>query len=145
MKKRLFFVIVYALALIITAINTTVTIKDNLFFDINNLPTGKLSYALQSPSGDKTLNIYVVENALGAAVRGEIVMGDTVKNVFWQTDTASVASFWEDNDVVNVNELSLNVTLGAVYDCRRGTSLFQEGNLGGLAAPEVIAKLEENK
>ncbi len=145
MKKKIFFIFVYALTLIITAINVTISIKDSLFFDINNLPSGDLAYSLSSPSGDKTLNIYVVENSLGAAVRGEIITGENVKNIFWQTNTDSVASFWENDDVVNIHEVSINLAQGAVYDCRRGTSLFQEGNLGGLAAPEVIANMEENK
>ncbi|MBQ8202767.1 MAG: hypothetical protein IJZ75_00610 [Clostridia bacterium] len=145
MKKNIFFIIVYALTLIISAVNVAITIKDNLFFDINSLPQGNYSYSVASPTGDKVLNIYVVENSLGAAVRGEIVSGGVAKNVFWQTDTAAVASYWENNDVVNVNELSINIAQGAVYDCRRGTSLFQEGNLGGLAAPEIINNLQENQ
>lgn len=145
MKKNIFFIIVYALTLIISAVNVAITIKDNLFFDINSLPQGNYSYSVTSPTGDKVLNIYVVENSLGAAVRGEIVSDGVAKNVFWQTDTAAVASYWENNDVVNVNELSINIAQGAVYDCRRGTSLFQEGNLGGLAAPEIINNLQENQ
>ena len=143
MKKKIFFIFVYALTLIITAVNVTIAIRDSLFFDINNLPSGDLSYTISSPTGDKTLNIYVVENSIGAAVRGEIVSGDTVKNIFWQTGTEAVNSFWENNDVVNIHQVSINLAQGAVYDCRRGTSLFQEGNLGGLAAPEVIANMEE--
>lgn len=145
MKKRLFFIIFYALTLIITSINVAITVKDNLFFDINKLPKGNFSYSVASPSGNKTLNIYVVKNSLGSAVRGEIVSGEAVKNIFWQTGTSSVLSFWENDEVVNIHEVSINLSQGAVYDCRRGTSLFQEGNLGGLAAPEVIANMEENK
>ena len=145
MKKNIFFVIIYALALIISFVNVGITIKDNLFSDINELPTGEYAYSVTSPDGSRVLNIYTVKNALGSAARGEIVENGAAKNIFWQTNTRAVVSFWENNEVVNIHEVSINLTHGAVYDCRRGISLFQEGNLSGKAAPEIIEYLEENK
>ncbi len=145
MKKNIFFVIVYTMALIISFVNVGITIKDNLFSDINELPKGNYAYSVTSPDGTRVLNIYTVKNALGTATRGEIVEGDTAKNIFWQTGAEHIVSFWENNEVVNIHEVSINLTHGAVYDCRRGISLFQEGNLSGKDAPEIIEYLEENK
>lgn len=145
MKKNIFFVIVYALALIISFVNVGITIKDNLFSDINELPEGHYAYSVTSPDGSKVLNIYTVKNALGSAARGEIVTDGTAKNIFWQTNAEQVVAFWENNEVVNIHEVSINLTHGAVYDCRRGISLFQEGNLSGKDAPQIIEYIEENK
>ena len=145
MKKNIFFVIIYAMALIISFVNVGITIKDNLFSDIDELPEGQYAYSVTSPDGTRVLNIYTVRNALGSATRGEIVADGAAKNIFWQTGTEQVVSFWENNEVVNIHEVSINLTHGAVYDCRRGISLFQEGNLSGKDAPEIIEYLEENK
>ncbi len=145
MKKNIFFVIVYALALIISLVNVGITIKDNLFSDINELPKGTYAYSVTSPDGSRVLNIYTVKNALGSAARGEIVAEGTTKNIFWQTNAEQVVAFWENNEVVNIHEVSINLTHGAVYDCRRGISLFQEGNLSGKDAPQIIEYIEENK
>lgn len=145
MKKNIFFVIVYTMALIISFVNVGITIKDNLFSDINELPEGNYAYSVTSPDGTRVLNIYTVKNALGTATRGEIVEGDTAKNIFWQTGAEHIVSFWENDEVVNIHEVSINLTHGAVYDCRRGISLFQEGNLSGKDATEIIEYLEENK
>ena len=145
MKKNLFFIIIYALALIISFVNVGITIKDNLFSDINELPVGQYAYSVTSPDGSRVLNIYTVKNALGSATRGEIIENGAAKNIFWQTGAEHVVSFWENNEVVNIHEVSINLTHGAVYDCRRGISLFQEGNLSGKDAPQIIEYLEENK
>ncbi len=145
MKKNIFFVIIYTMALIVSFINVGITIKDNLFSDINELPVGNYAYSVTSPDGTRVLNIYTVKNALGAATRGEIVEGGSAKNIFWQTGSEHIISFWENDEVVNIHEVSINLTHGAVYDCRRGISLFQEGNLSGKDAPEIIEYLEENK
>ena len=145
MKKNIFFIIIYFMALIISFVNVGITIKDSLFSDIDELPVGQYAYSVTSPDGSKVLNIYTIKNSIGTATRGEIVADGTAKNVFWQTDADHVVSFWENDEVVNIHEVSINLTHGAVYDCRRGISLFQEGNLSGKDAPQIITYIEENK
>lgn len=135
--------ILYILTAAVTIFNLAVSVKESLFFDIDRLPEGKLISSSVSPDKKRTLNIYSVENSVGSAVRGEIVYKNEKKNIFWQTGITYADSFWINDKGVNINGVGLNVINEDTYDSRRGTSLFQEGNLGGEAAPEIIAELNK--
>ena len=71
MKKKIFFSAVYVLALVITLVNVVFSLKNYLFSDINELPRGKWISQEVSPDGEKTVDIYLVKNCLGTAIRGE--------------------------------------------------------------------------
>ena len=105
------------------------SVRDGLFTNIAELPIGTLASSSLSPSGEKKLNIYVVENNLGVAVRGEISTASESHNIFWQTDINSVEAVWLNEDTVLINEIPLNADDTFGYDCRRGYSLFEEGSL----------------
>ena len=127
--KNIGFKILYVITVLIIAVDIGFAVKGSLFTDIADLPMGTLQTSTVSPSGEKTMNIYVVENNLGVAVRGEIVQNDTKHNIFWQTGIDEVEAVWLNNDTVVINEIPLNADDTFGYDCRRGYSLFDEGSL----------------
>lgn len=127
--KNVGFKILYAVTALIIAVDIGFAVKGSLFTDIADLPTGTLKSASVSPSGEKTMNIYVVENNIGVAVRGEIEQNNTKYNIFWQTGIDEVDAVWLNEDTVVINEMPLNSDDTFGYDCRRGYSLFDEGSL----------------
>lgn len=127
--KNLWFKILYAITAIVVFADLTCTIRGSLFTDISQLPKGELSYSAVSPSGDKALNIYVVENNISTAVRGEIVTSTDKYNIFWQTDIETVDAYWNDEKNVVINDIMLDSGDLFGYDCRRGYSLFDEGSI----------------
>lgn len=145
MLKKILLKCFYGLTFAVTVFNLAAGVKESLFFDINRLPEGKLTCSVNSPDGKRTLNIYTVENSIGQAVRGEVVYKNKKTNVFWQTGIKNAETMWLNNDGIVINGVGLNVKNGDTYDSRRGTSLFQEGNLGGEAAPENIAVLSKQR
>lgn len=127
--KNLGFKLLYIITLIIMALELGFAVKENLFTDIAELPTGVLERSISSPLGHKTLNIYLVKNNLGVAVRGEIATANSAHNIFWQTGIDSVDVVWLDDETVVINEIPLNANDTFGYDCRRGYSLFDDGAL----------------
>lgn len=127
--RNLGFKILYIITAIVVIIELAFTVNEGLFTDIADLPTGTLASSSVSPSGEKKLNIYVVKNNLGVAIRGEILNGDNTHNIFWQTGIDEVEAIWLNEDTVLINEIPLNADDTFGYDCRRGYSLFDEGSL----------------
>lgn len=127
--KNFVFKLIYILTAVVVIINLVYTVKAGIFSDISNLPDGNLSYTCDSPSGDKTLNVYVVKNNLGTAVRGEIATKSQKYNIFWQVNTDLENAGWFDDENIEINGVVLNSTDKFGYDCRRGYSLFDEGSL----------------
>ena len=127
--RNIGFKIVYLLTAVIVVVELIFSVKGSLFTDISKLPQGTLLYSSESPSGDKNLNIYVVKNNLGVAVRGEIQTQSDKYNIFWQTDADFQNAYWIDENDVVINDIPLNSSDTFGYDCRRGYSLFDEGSL----------------
>lgn len=125
--KKMCFNLLYVITAVVVIFNVFMSIKTSIFFDIDDLPKGKEIYSVKSPNGDKSFNIYLISNSLGTAVRGSVEDKKGSKNVFWQTNIESVDASWVDNNIVMINDMSLDVSKGGFYDCRRGISLFQEG------------------
>ena len=128
MKRNAGFKLLYIFVAVIIVANTVLGVYNSLFADIENLPQGKKVYSLASPSGTDTLNIYIVSNSLGSAVRGELQSADGIKNIYWQTETDAVDAYWADDQSLIINNIPLNVAKGDDYDCRRGISIFAEGS-----------------
>ena len=130
MKNKAVFITVYILALIVTLVNTFYSIRNYLFADMNELPVGEFVSEHASVEGDRTVEIYLVKNSLGTAVRGELVFssGDR-KNIFWQTGISGVNVRWGPDNVSFFNNVPLSGNGDNSYDCRRGTSLFTDGAL----------------
>lgn len=127
--KNIGFKIIYIVTALIIFAELAFAVKGSLFTNIAELPTGTLKATSVSPSGEKTMNIYVVENNLGVAVRGEIEQKNERHNIFWQTGIDSVDAVWLNDETVVINEIPLSADDTFGYDCRRGYSLFDEGSL----------------
>ena len=127
--KNIGFKIIYLITALVIIVELGFTVKSSLFTDIAELPTGELESSSVSPSGEKMMNIYVVKNNLGVAIRGEIEQNNQKHNIFWQTGIDTVEAVWLNDDTVVINEIPLNADDTFGYDCRRGYSLFDEGSL----------------
>ncbi|MBR0466240.1 MAG: hypothetical protein IJJ40_01945 [Clostridia bacterium] len=129
MKKRVFFLSVYFLAFLITAVNVFFSLKNYLVVDINELPVGTLVSETASPSGEKEVKVYRVENTLGTAIRGELIIGGTPHNIFWQTGIDDISVEFTSDEIVQFNNVPLVADGKNSYDCRKGTALFTGGAL----------------
>lgn len=127
--KNIGFKILYTVTALIILVEMGLCVKESLFTDIAKLPLGTKVNSYSSPSGEKTMNVYLVKNNLGSAVRCEIENADETYNIFWQTGIDSVEVVWLNNDEIAINEIPLNANDKFGYDCRRGYSLFDEGSL----------------
>ena len=127
--KNIGFKILYLITALVIIVELGFAVKNSLFTDISQLPLGELESSSVSPSGEKTMNIYVVKNNLGVAIRGEIEQNSKKHNIFWQTGIDAVEAVWLNDDTVVINEIPLNADDTFGYDCRRGYSLFDEGSL----------------
>lgn len=116
----------YLLTVLVVLFNTFYSVHDYLSADINNLPEGDFEYSIQSPDGQNKMNIYLVKNSIGTAVRGEFETKDGVSNIFWQTGADSADVVWNSDTVIVIN--GIPVDSEHPYDCRRGTALFTEGS-----------------
>ena len=123
------FRLLYLITALIIIANTAVGVKNELFTDIDRLPEGTLAFSVENPTGSRKMNVYVVSNNLGDAVRGEIVDQNESYNIFWQTGIDNVEVYWADEKNVVINNIPLDASDKFGYDCRRGTSLFDEGSL----------------
>lgn len=127
--KNAVFKIIYIITAVVVVINLVFVIKGGIFTDISKLPEGTLSYSDASPSGDRILNVYVVKNNLGVAVRGEIKTATQKYNIFWQVGSDLENAGWVDEHNIVINDITLDSGDKFGYDCRRGYSLFDEGSL----------------
>ena len=127
--KNIGFKILYVIATLVIVADIIFAVHGSLFTNIAELPTGTLKASSVSPSGEKTMNIYLVKNNLGVAIRGEIEGKDEKYNIFWQTGIDTVEVLWLNDDTVQINQIPLDVNDTFGYDCRRGYSIFDEGSL----------------
>lgn len=127
--KNLGFKIIYVITAAVVIIELVFAVKGDIFTDIAELPRGELQYSYSSPTGERVMNIYLVENNLGVAIRGEIASESETHNIFWQTGIDSVEAVWINDNTVMINEIPLNADDKFGYDCRRGYSLFDDGSL----------------
>ena len=134
MKKKIFFVIFYALAFVSVVVNIVFIIKETVAPDIDSLPKGTLIVSVENPEKDMVLNVYSVENSLGCAIRGEVVKKGKPENVYWQTGIEKVNCGWYSEKVVKINSVFLDVVRGDKFDCRKDVSIFQSS---GLTAEQI--------
>lgn len=127
--KNIGFKIIYVITALVIIVELAFAVKASIFTDISDLPKGTLQHSYLSPNEEKTMNIYLVKNNLGVAIRGEIVAEDEAHNIFWQTGIDSVEAIWMNDNTVVINDIPLAADDKFGYDCRRGYSLFDEGAL----------------
>ena len=130
MKVR-FLKIIYIITAFVFVVNSVFVVLDTVSYSMEVLPEGDKIYSTSSPSENKTLNVYLINNSFGNAVRAEIESEGEKRNVFWQTGISGVNSVWLNDMVVEINGIELNVEAGADYDCRRGYSIFSKGSIEG--------------
>lgn len=124
--------IIYLLALIISVVNISFFIYDQLYFNMADLPSGEKLYSSMSPDGDKTVCLYKVKGIKSDAIRGELVTFDEdtgterTENIFWSTGYSNAITGWYDNEIVTINDIALNLSNGDTYDSRRKISLTQK-------------------
>ena len=125
MRKNKLFICLYVLCAVVVLINLFFFVKDEFFYNIDNLPQGKFVYSSLSPSGDKTALLYCVDTPKGNAVRVELVEFNedmSVKNennIFWETGKSSVTIYWENNNLIVIDGVSLSIDKNQVFDGRR--------------------------
>ena len=127
--KNLSFKILYLVTALVMVVEIGVSVKNSLFTDIADVPKGTFVESYPCAFCEKKMNVYLVKNKLGMAIRGEIEDGSTRHNIFWQTGIDSVSVVWLNEDTVQINGIPLNVNDKFGYDCRRGYSLFDDGSL----------------
>lgn len=128
MKNNILFRILYVLAFVVMIINTAFAVFQSLFPRISDLPEGKLIKSYVSPEQSSQVDFYLVKNNLGAAVRGERVVGNRHINIYWQTGIDDVSVQWVDEYGIIINKIPLNLKTDR-FDSRRGTAIFSDGVL----------------
>ena len=126
MKNR-GFKILYIITILVIIVELGFTVKNNLFADIADVPKGDFIETYPCASCEKKMNIYLVKNSIGTAIRGEIETEKEKYNIFWQTGIETVDVKWINEDIIMINEKPLDVNDKLGYDCRRGYSLFDDG------------------
>ncbi|MBM7562950.1 DUF5412 family protein, partial [Fusibacter tunisiensis] len=94
-----------------------------LFFDINRIPEGELIDQIESPSGEYSLSIYLVNGGatVSYAIRGELAynqLNKMSKNIYWNYKEETALVKWIDNNTVDINGHIIDVRY-QVYDWRR--------------------------
>lgn len=123
------FKVLYLITVLVMVAEIGFSVKNSLFTDIADVPKGTFVESYPCEFCEKKMNIYLVKNNLGTAIRGEIEESNKKHNIFWQTGIDSVEVVWLNEDTVQINEIPLNVNDTFGYDCRRGYSLFDDGSL----------------
>ena len=125
MSKNRIIITVYALTIIVTLFNLVGFVKDSAFYSAKSLPQGEFLYASMSPDGNKTVRIFKVENSIGKAIRGELVIlnddgTDTVRNIYWSVGEDNAMTGWQTGDIVTINDINIDTTdEDYAYDSRR--------------------------
>ncbi len=118
MKTKRILIVLGIIAGIVISFNTVCDVIDTFFYNMEDLPNGKLLESVESPDGDKAASVYLIENALGTAVRCSVDDGEEQKNIYWQTDERKAEIRWLDDESILINGVTLNVTDGS-YDSRK--------------------------
>lgn len=119
MKKNLIRSFIVTVVLIISIIGFLIY---HYFYSMSNLPQGNLIKQSVSPSGDFTLNAYLVNGGATSAlcVRGELQNNKTgnKKNIYWDYRIDKADIEWINNETVSINGHDLNI-YNQIYDWRR--------------------------
>ena len=125
MSKSRILVTIYVLTIIVTIFNLVGFIKDSAFYSTNSLPQGEFMYSSMSPDGNKTVRIFKVENSIGKAIRGELVIinedgTDKVRNIYWCVGEENAMTGWQSGDIVTINDINIDTNdEDYAFDSRR--------------------------
>lgn len=118
MKEKKLLIIAAIFAAIVTIFNTVGTVCDAFFYSMDDLPEGNFLESYASPDGKNEVSVYLVDNALGTAIRCTLNQGDEYKNIYWVTGVDSAKVTWKSNSRVTINGVTLDIADGS-YDSRR--------------------------
>lgn len=118
MKGKKMLMIIALLAAIVSVFNTVGLVTDAFFYTIEDLPEGNLVETIASPDGENEVSVYLIDNALGTAIRCELDGKEGSRNIYWVTGINKADVKWKDNDRVTINGVTLDIADGS-YDSRK--------------------------
>lgn len=139
MKSSVKFAVYYIIAVVVFLANLGLFVKDQMYFSMDDLPpqqAGTLLYSSMCPDGVRSAEAYRIDTPAGSAVKVQIrtpgfateTGEDQVKNIYWQVNKSTVMMGWnsEDPDIITVDNVTLNLSLGETFDSRRIASFSQK-------------------
>lgn len=130
MKSSLKYAVYYFFVFAVFMANIFFYVKDRFFYTMEDLPEGQFLYSSMSPDNTRSAEVYRIDTPKGTAVRVELRtfnFSDKInvvsqeKNVYWEINKSVVTVGWEDNNIVNIDSKSLDVSTGETYDSRKIT------------------------
>lgn len=123
MKQKLISIVKKTIVVLIIASSVIGGLIYWLFFDINRIPEGELIDQIDSPSGEYSLRVYLVNGGATTsyAIRGELAynqLDKKSKNIYWNYKEETALVKWIDNNTVDINGHVIDVRY-QVYDWRR--------------------------
>ena len=89
--------------MLIMVFNMVCMASDTFFYSINDIPEGKLVAEYPSNYGTESVNVYLIENPLGDAIRCEAELADgSVRNFYWEVGANSAMVTWLNKDQVYI-------------------------------------------
>ena len=131
MKSFTKYIIYYVLVFLIFAVNMFFYVKDQFFYNMEDLPEGQYLYSSMSPDNSRSAEVYRIDTPRGKAIRVEVRTFDfsneenivsSEENVYWEVNKSVVTVGWEDNDIITVDSHILNISEGDTFDSRRITT-----------------------
>ncbi len=131
MKSFTKYIIYYVLVFLIFAVNMFFYVKDQFFYNMEDLPEGQYLYSSMSPDSSRSAEVYRIDTPRGKAIRVEVRTFDfsnkenivsSEENVYWEVNKSVVTVGWEDNDIITVDSHILNISEGDTFDSRRITT-----------------------
>ncbi|MBR2042960.1 MAG: hypothetical protein IJ946_01320 [Clostridia bacterium] len=131
MKTLTKYAVYYVLVFAVFAANMFFYVKDHFFYTMNDLPEGQYLYSSMSPDSNHSAEVYRIETPEGRAIRVELRTFDfsnkenivsSEKNIYWEVNKSVVTVGWENNDVITIDNRTLDLSLGQTYDSRRITT-----------------------
>ena len=131
MKSFTKYIIYYVLVFLIFAGNMFFYVKDQFFYNMEDLPEGQYLYSSMSPDNSRSAEVYRIDTPRGKAIRVEVRTFDfsneenivsSEENVYWEVNKSVVTVGWEDNDIITVDSHILNISEGDTFDSRRITT-----------------------
>ncbi len=117
MRSKRALTILTLIMFIVMIFNTVGVVLDTFFYTVEDVPTGTLTATYPSPSGSGTVNVYVIKNPLGDAVRCEAVSDGKTRNIYWEVGTDKATVAWLDKTIVYINGKTLDIHK-STYDSR---------------------------
>lgn len=130
MKSSLKYAIYYFFVFAVVITNIFFYVKDRFFYTLADLPEGQFLCSSMSPDNNRSAEVYRIDTPRGCAIRVEVKSFDLSnkenvvseeKNIYWEIDKSVVTVGWEDNNIVTIDNKTLDLSKGETYDSRKIT------------------------